>query len=129
MMGKHYTCSACNFDFASGWSHHAGGQFIACSKCGAQFVLGNGESQWGAKDNETLSLRRLLTDEHIDTAVVVKNATIADDEEWDGVSFLQFNEFTCPDCNAAGIVQAFDDDSLCPACKNGRINQGGSCIY
>ena len=129
MMGKLYTCSACDFDFASGWSHHAGGQFVACCSCGSQFALCDGESAWGAKEGETLRLRRLATDEFTQVSVVVNLAPMPSDNDGDGVSFLQFNEFPCPDCDKLDIVQSFTADTRCPLCKDGEITQTGTCIY
>ena len=62
MHGEVFRCTSCDFDFSSGWSHHAGGQFLVCRECGTHYVLGGGESCWSARAGEHLQLQFLPCD-------------------------------------------------------------------
>lgn len=132
--GKVFGCTSCDFDFSSGWSHHAGGQFLVCRECGTHYVLGGGESCWSARAGEHLQLQFLPCDAEGDVAtgtqVTVRVRAVPDDEEWDGVSYLDFPELSCPRCNRAdALVQSLEVNQPCPACHRGTIVVSGTCIY
>ena len=132
MLGKIYHCSMCDFEFNSGWSHHAGGQFVFCVDCGADFVLGGGRSNWGVIDGEMLNLLKSGGEEMGPTgiATAVRNRKPAPHEEWDGVSFVEYDEMICPACDAIGAIeQRLSSGARCPKCHDGKIEMAGWCIY
>jgi hypothetical protein len=52
-----------------GWSHHEGGQLLVCKACGMLYVLGGGQSRWGAKNGERLQLWSGNEEEQIPTGM------------------------------------------------------------
>lgn len=132
MMGHSYKCDSCDFEFCSGWSHHAGGQFLVCPSCASQYILGDGQSQWDPREGETLRLLKvgLETVEPTEASTVIHVLPRANDEEWDGVVRLDIGTLRCPQCNnQESLIQEFDEDQCCPACQEGTIERQGSCIY
>ena len=131
MFGRNYGCSNCPFDFSTGWSHHAGGQFLICPACGEQYILGAGQSCWGAKDGETLQL--LHGTENKDTptgvTVTVENIQPGEQEDWEGGSFLRFADLRCTVCLEGVLVQDLSEGSPCPLCRTGTVRAAGTCIY
>src|SRR4051812_17366438 len=71
VFGNVYRCTKCRFSFSSGWSHHEGGQLLVCKTCGKHYVLGGGQSCWGAKDGERLQLLAGNEEEQVPTGVSV----------------------------------------------------------
>ena len=130
-MGKQYRCTKCDLEFCSGWSHHAGGQFLICCDCGSDFVLGGGASSFGAVENESLQLfhfepRSLIPN----LTVVVKSDVTNVADDWDGLCQLKFDDFPCPNCNRSNsIAQSLDGITECPKCRDGHVVPDGSCIY
>jgi Zn finger protein HypA/HybF involved in hydrogenase expression len=131
MFGRVYRCSNCPFDFSTGWSHHAGGQLLICPVCGEHYILGAGRSYWGAKDGEQLQLLRGTENKDIPTgvSVTVENVRPGEDEEWDGVSFLRFEDIRCTACAESALVQDLSEGASCPSCHTGVIRTEGTCIY
>jgi uncharacterized protein YbaR (Trm112 family) len=132
--GKVFRCTSCDFDFSSGWSHHAGGQFLVCRECGTLYVLGGGDSCWRARTGEHLELRFLPGEAEGDVAtgprVMVRVRAVPDGQEWDGVSYLDLPELACPRCNRPdALVQSLEEDLPCPACHRGTTVVLGTCIY
>ena len=132
MFGNSYRCTKCRFSFSSGWSHHEGGQLLVCKDCGKHYVLGNGQSCWGAKDGERLQL--LIGNEEGQVPIGV-SATVHvpkpdPTKKWDGVSLLHFEDMPCPSCGGENtLVQSLEEESPCPACKIGSVKKDGTCIY
>jgi hypothetical protein len=132
MMGHSYKCDRCDFEFCSGWSHHAAGQFLVCPACASQYILGNGQSEWGPREGETLRLLKLgrENDEPTETSTAIHILPMDNDEEWDGVVRLDVGNLCCPQCNEhEQLIQEFDEGQCCPACRKGKIECQGSCIY
>ena len=132
MMGHNYKCDQCDFEFCSGWSHHAGGQFLVCPSCAAQYILGDGQSEWGPRDGETLRLLELglEIDEPTEVTTAIHVLPMASDEDWDGVVRLEVGNLFCPKCDEhEKLIQEFDEDQSCPACHKGKVERRGSCIY
>lgn len=131
MFGRVYHCNQCDFEFASGWSHHEGGQLLVCRACAAHFVLGGGESCWGAGDDEVLQLFA----EHGDGSPTgirlrIRDAEPSPGETWEGVSRLAFDDVACPACGrAASLTQSLGAGEECPGCHAGQIEDRGRCIY
>jgi hypothetical protein len=105
-----------------------------CDGCGTRYVLGGGESCWSARTGEPLQLQFLPRDAEGDVAtgtrVMVCVRAIPDDEDWDGVSYLDFPELACPRCTRSGVlVQLLEESQPCPACHRGIIVDSGTCIY
>jgi len=131
MLGRTYHCSNCEFDHQSGWSHHAGGQFLSCQTCGSSFVL-RGESPWAPREGEILHLQQL--DDVAQRTTISRRVRIempnTADGDWDGVLVLQFEPIDCPCCLAIGsLVQSYEDGAQCPKCREARMFDTGSCIY
>lgn len=132
MFGNDYECSNCRFSFSSGWSHHAGGQFLICKACGTHYLLGNGQSCWGVKDGERLQLLMGCEDKHVPTGLtaVVRRPKPEASTQRDGVSLLQFDDIPCPNCGGNNVlVQSLEVESACPACGTGFVKMAGTCIY
>jgi hypothetical protein len=132
MFGNVFRCTNCPFEFCSGWSHHASGQFLVCKACGRHFVLSGGQSCWGAISGELLQLSAATEEGDSPTGVIVKVSVPKLDaaEEWNGVSVLQFDDVPCPNCGGTDVlVQSLDDESPCPACRTGLVKEEGTCIY
>lgn len=132
MMGHNYECDSCDFEFCSGWSHHAGGQFLVCPSCASQYILGDGQSEWGPRDGEKLRLIELCVDTYQPTQMssVIHILPRADEEEWDGVVRLDVGDLRCPKCEPhEKLIQEFNENAECPQCHDGKIERHGSCIY
>jgi hypothetical protein len=132
MFGRVYRCTSCDFDFSSGWSHHAGGQLLVCCDCGTHFVLGGGRSCWGARTGEDLQLfqRDGERDIPIGMRVVIRVRAVPGGESWDGISYLDLPDLACPHCDRPGaLVQSLQEHQPCPACHRGTVVVAGSCIY
>jgi len=131
MLGRVYRCSNCPFDFSTGWSHHAGGQLLVCPVCGEHYILSAGQSCWGAKDGEQLQLMRSTEYKDIATgvSVTVENVRPSEQEDWDGVSFLRFEDIRCAACEGSVLVQDLSEGVICPLCRTGTIRAQGTCIY
>ena len=132
MMGNTYGCGNCEFEFCSGWSHHAGGQFLVCPSCASQYILGHGQSEWGPSEGETLRLVELGVDLDYPTAIasVIHILPMVDNEEWDGVVRLDVGDLRCPKCEEhEKLIQEFNELAGCPQCHVGKIELQGSCIY
>ena len=132
MMGHNYKCSRCDFEFCSGWSHHAGGQFLVCPSCAAQYILGDGKSEWGPREAEALQLIELglEADHPTGMATVIHIRPMPDGREWDGVVRLLIDDLRCPKCAAHDkLLQEFGELATCPKCHAGKIERHGSCIY
>jgi len=131
MQGNEYACSDCDFEFCSGWSHHAGGQFIVCRCCGTKFILGGGNSCWGSQVDETLQVIRCDgSNQFLGIEVRVMNKSFMDPDDEALVPYLRFDDIPCPDCKENNeIVQKFNPDDPCPRCPTGKINITGTCIY
>ena len=131
MMGRVYTCSKCDFDFSSGWSHHEAGQLLTCKHCAVLFVLGGGASLFDPREKDILRLRQASDrDAWYDLAREITIVRLRNREEWDGVVELKFDGIACPCCllpNA--LVQSLADGDACPNCKEGVVSDGGYCIY
>lgn len=132
MMGHSYECTDCDFEFCSGWSHHAGGLFLVCPACAAHYVLGRGQSVWGPREGETLWLieEGANDDQQSNEPYVANIRPVTDVEEWDGVVRLVIEDLRCPKCTAhERLTQEFAEHQICPQCKIGIIERRGSCIY
>jgi len=132
VLGVNYRCVNCRFSFSSGWSHHAGGQFLVCTACGGHYVLGGGRSCWGAKSGEHLQLLAGGEEDLIPTgvSVVVGVPPLDAATKWDGVSLLEFDPVACPGCGALGtLAQLLEDGARCPGCREGIVKRAGTCIY
>jgi len=134
MLGHSYECTKCDFEFCSGWSHHAGGQSIVCAQCGAHFLLGEGQSPWSPRDGETLQLMEHGSEQGADAptgiSTVVHYASPREGQEWDGIVRLLTEPLICPRCNGQeALIQEFDADARCPACRTGTIKRRSSIIY
>ena len=135
MFGVTYNCDNCDFDFCSGWSHHASGQFMVCSNCGFDYVLTGGDSCWGTKEGERLQLFAFDGENDVPTGCFTtvrgkSSDELAKAQMTDGVSRLQLDPLQCPNCNKTdSMLQWFNDGDPCPSCDGGRIKQRGSCIY
>ncbi len=133
MFGNEFRCTHCQFEFSSGWSHHAGGQLLVCKVCGKHYVLGGGQSCWGAKNGEQLQLFAANEEgDRVPTGVIVVVSVPRPDpaEKWDGVSLLQFDDIPCPGCGGRNVlVQSLEEESPCPACGKGVVKKEGTCIY
>lgn len=132
MFGNVYRCTKCPFSFSSGWSHHEGGQLLICSSCAKHYVLGGGQSCWGAKDGERLQLLTDNEDDQVPTGVSVAVSVREPDpaKEWDGVYSLQFEDIPCLGCGGNNVlVKALEEGSPCPACGSGLVKKEGKCIY
>jgi ribosomal protein S27E len=105
---------------------------LVCRACGKQYVLGAGQSCWGAKNGERLQLLTDNEEERVPTGVsVVVSVPIPDRaKKWDGVSQLQFDDIPCPGCGGRNVLaQSLEEQSLCPACGTGMVKKEGTCIY
>lgn len=134
MFGINYRCDSCDFEFCSGWSHHSAGQHVVCSSCATHFTLGGGQSEWGTKKGERLQLLTFDGEHDVPTGVFVtvleKDSEIANLQEQDGVSRLEFEPVSCPQCDRHdSLKQWFDENASCPKCRIGTIHRRGSCIY
>ncbi|ADG69038.1 hypothetical protein Plim_3224 [Planctopirus limnophila DSM 3776] len=134
MFGISYRCDSCDFTFCSGWSHHSAGQHVVCSNCAAHFILGEGQSEWGAKIGEQLQLLTVDGEHDVPTGVFItvleRNSENAHLPEKYGVSRLAFDPVSCPHCESLGSLrQWFDENASCPKCYSGTIHRHGSCIY
>jgi hypothetical protein len=132
MFGNEYRCTKCRFSFSSGWSHHEGGQLLVCKACGKRYVLGGGQSCWGAKNGECLQLLTGNEEEQVPTGVSAVVSVPKPDpaKQWDGVSLLQFEDIPCPGCGGTNfLVQSLEEQSPCPACGTGVVKKDGTCIY
>jgi ribosomal protein S27E/DNA-directed RNA polymerase subunit RPC12/RpoP len=132
VFGNVYRCTKCRFSFSSGWSHHEGGQLLVCTACSKHYVLGGGQSCWGAKNGECLQLLTGNKEGQVPTGVnVVVNVSKPDSaKKWDGVFLLQFEDIPCPGCGGRNvIVQSLEEESPCPACGRGVVKKDGTCIY
>ena len=122
-MGHTFTCDRCDFEFCSGWSHRAGGQFVVCPSCASLYVLGDGQSEWGPRDGEILKLIELGADvdRPTTTSVPIHVLPLANDKEWDGVVRLDIGGLRCPKCDAnANLIQEFDGSR--PFCAHARTD-------
>ena len=130
MLGYSFGCNNCDFEFCSGWSHHVGGQFLVCSKCATQYILGGGSSCWGPRDGETLELLGQTSAGVGPTGIRAIAHTSKTDCAWNGVVKLRLDAVECPTCHSLNsLVQSFEKNAPCPSCKSGTINKDGSCIY
>src|SRR5262249_42887789 len=111
--------------------HHAGGQLLVCPACGERYILGAGQSCWGVKDGEQLQLLRGTENKDVPSGirVTVENVRPAPREDWDGVSFLRFEDVRCPACGESIVVQDLSEGVPCPLCRTGTIRALGTCIY
>ena len=105
-----------------------------CSGCGTLYVLGGGESCWSPRNGEHLELKFVPRDVERDVAtgtrVMVGVRSVPDDEEWDGISYLNFPQLACPRCKRPdALVQSLEENQPCPACRLGTIVVSGTCIY
>lgn len=111
MMGHGYECTGCDFEFCSGWSHHAGGQLLVCPSCATHYVLGDGASVWDPREGEILQLIDCDADDNkrTGTTCMVHMQPQADNEEWDGV-FACSLRLRCPRCAAhERLIQEFTE--------------------
>jgi hypothetical protein len=132
VFGNEYRCTKCRFEFSSGWSHHAGGQLLVCKACAKHYVLGGGQSCWGAKDGEWLQLLTGNDNDQDSTGVRVAVSVPKPDDmnKWDGVFLLEFEDIPCPSCGGKNaLVQTLEEESPCPACRTGLVKKEGTCIY
>ncbi|MDC0284681.1 hypothetical protein OAK85_04935 [Mariniblastus sp.] len=134
MFGITYNCDTCDFEFCSGWSHHAADQFMVCNHCGCDYVLAGGDSCWGTQEGERLQLFAFDGENDVATGCFTtvrdKSDDMANAQMIDGVSRLQLAPLQCPNCNKTDtMLQSFNDGDPCPRCDGGRIKQRGSCIY
>ncbi len=132
MFGNVYHCTKCKFSFLSGWSHHEGGQFLVCAACGTRYILGGGQSCWGAQNGERLQLFTRAKEDDVPTGITVVVSQLRGDsaEDWDGVSMLQFDDIPCPSCRGSNILtQSPEEDTPCPASGTGVLKKEGRCIY
>ena len=132
MFGNVYRCSKCRVSFSSGWSHHEGGQLLVCKACAEHYVLGGGQSCWGAKNGERLQLLSGNEEEQTPTgfSVVVSVARPDPGKRWDGVALLVFDDLPCPNCQRVNVlVQELEEGSPCPSCGAGVVKAEGTCIY
>ena len=135
MFGITYHCDQCDFEFCSGWSHHASGQFMVCSNCGCDYVLAGGESCWGTHAGERLQLFAIDGENDVPTGcfTTVREKSmdeLANAQAADGVSRLELDPLQCPNCKMTNtMLQWFNNGDQCPRCRAGHIRQRGSCIY
>ncbi len=132
LLGHIYRCNNCEFEFCSGWSNHAAGQFVVCTECATQFILGSGSSSWGPSDGESLEYLEITDISERPTGVrsVVQIPKTNASQQWNGVIVLELDNAYCPRCLAENaIAQSFEPNASCPKCKTGDIQQHGSCIY
>jgi hypothetical protein len=133
MLGRTFRCSACPFEFGTGWSHHDGGQFVLCRNCLAYFVAQSARTPWHAEDGETLELARLLEEEPwrspTGTTVIYRTAGCNHDGIFLGLS-SSLATIPCPACkHASSLVETLLVGDACPQCKTGEIRDDGICIY
>jgi hypothetical protein len=132
MFGNTFKCSDCDFEWCSGWSHHAGGQFLICRTCGTQILAGGGASCWRPKAGEQLQLFCWLDDKLQPSGVFVSApATVPISE--DGVFMFtdSLPDLTCPHCHATKTVtDHLQAGETCPKCKRGSVQKSpGVCTY
>jgi hypothetical protein len=127
MFGESFRCTKCEFDFTTGWSHHASGAFCVCAGCGAKFLI-TSSNAWGPGDREPCELR---LSGKISTGVfvtVLEKCTIS--ARGTPLYGFDFSAVRCPNCGAAEqFMVTLADGSACPRCKEGRIEYYGSAIY
>ena len=139
MFGEVFTCPSCEFEFCTGWSHHAGGQFLICRECATRYLAGEGVSPWGAKCGAQLKLLRYVYVkrrrgwEYQDTGIVL---TVGERNLSEEASvFLYFDgenlsHLSCPACSKAGsLVGTLNVGDRCPRCRAGIFGEPDTCIY
>src|SRR6185437_737834 len=130
MFGRHFGCSVCDFDWAMGWSHHVGGQFLICRSCGTYILASDGKSCWGAKNGERLRLFCGSADgwQPLEIFITVPKVRLEN-----GISLFGNavdGGIDCPQCGAKGAVtDTLQEGEPCPQCKCGLVEERGSCIY
>jgi hypothetical protein len=132
LFGTTYHCTQCDFEFCSGWSHHAGGQFFVCKHCRADFVLGGGQSAWGPRPNEQLEFFLIGADGQLSTGrhVTVERQSQEQNTVGQSVLVLDIDAVPCPHCQREGMLaQFFEPGETCPQCRTGIIERQGTCIY
>jgi hypothetical protein len=139
MFGQVFTCSACDFEFCSGWSHHAGGQLLVCRNCAAHYLAAEGASIWGPTEGERLQLfrfhyvKRRKRHERRPTGVYLEVATPGSSDAPQGCFRCvgkSLRGVVCESCGDKGsIVEALHAGDPCPECKTGKINEPSECIY
>ncbi|MEP6670611.1 MAG: hypothetical protein ABJF10_15750 [Chthoniobacter sp.] len=139
MFGEIFTCSSCDFEFQSGWSHHQAGESLVCRECATAYFAGEGVSRWGAIPGERLKLfrgvyvKRRKREEYQATGAFL---TVSQNRaSKDSAVFLFFLEedlrhLSCVTCGKSGsIVETLHVGDQCPKCKAGKIGEPDRCIY
>ena len=123
MFGEVFHCSACDFEFTSGWSHHAGGQFLVCRDCGTHFLAGGGSSCWGPQPDERLQLFQYRYVKRLKRSVLEPTAVFRLPSD-------PLEPLACPACHHRGrLTDILVAGESCPGCHAGVIEHRGGCIY
>jgi len=139
MLGEIFRCSDCTFEFASGWSHHSGGQHLVCRVCGEEFIAKDGASIWGPQAGEELTLyhnryRKRIKRYQLKKTQLTITATDENSDDAPAGCFYCLTSpllsISCPVCDQLGsIVEKLENGSRCPKCNDGVISLDGDCIY
>ena len=130
MFGDCFKCSACDFDWGSGWSHHEGGQLLICRSCGTRILAGDGASCWGPTAGEKLQIfyQRKNKWKASGEFITARANRISEDGVFRFTNALK--DITCPKCHAAETVtDDLQTGEVCPQCQRGTVQKSGSCIY
>jgi hypothetical protein len=128
MFGDIFRCTKCEFDFSTGWSHHASGAFCVCVACGTQFVI-TGRSEWGPGERERCELVHLGGDGPTGAfATALESGTMS--PHGSPLPGFNFSDVRCPACGALEQFRlTLTDGSPCPRCKEGRVEYHGAAVY
>jgi len=139
MFGYAFTCSACDFEFHTGWSHHLAGQSLLCGVCATHYLAGEGASPWGAVAGERLQLlrwhyvKRRKRHELRATGISLLVSKAPPPDTPAGVFYLlgeSLRDVACQSCGTSGsIVETLTGRDACPKCKAGRIKEPHQVIY
>ena len=146
--GYHFSCSECDFNMLTGWSHHRKSDKCVCINCGIIFSIKGFKSSWGVEDGEVCNLyqpieykkqRKKNRDRptQFDTKVQVvaemsEKEIILDSDKTVTIKILTFSlrDTSCPSCYKLGSLKlSLEVGDKCPKCKVGNIKNQGQIMY
>lgn len=126
-MGHWYKCSACDFQFFAGHSHHEGRSSAICLSCGQKYVIVT-ENPWGPRQDELCALVQVnARATKVDTGQKVRAKPDLENplSFGDAVYFVIIYDMSgliCNRCQGSGtITEDLSSVAECPSCRHGRI--------
>ena len=130
-----YSCSACDFEFSNGHSHHARAFYLCCKACGVLGEIVHATSDWGPAIGEAcrFHIRRKgkLKDTGIQLTYVYSHRFVDEQMKIDQeMGKFDLSPLICTHCKAQNsFVFDLQGGESCPRCHKGAVSVSGDVMY